>query len=57
MTTVVEAIYTQGHLEPLEALDLGLYNWGRGERAYVGVPPGTEPDPDALAATRAALGL
>ena len=42
---------------PLEALDLGLYNWERGERAYLGVPPDTEPDPDALASIRAALSL
>ncbi len=42
---------------PLEALDLGLSNWERGERATLGLPPDTEPDPDALTATRAALGL
>jgi hypothetical protein len=42
---------------PLDALDVGFYNWERGERAHLGVPPGTEPDPDALESTRAALGL
>jgi hypothetical protein len=42
---------------PLEALDLGFYNWERGERAYVGAPRDTEPDADALASTRAALAL
>ena len=42
---------------PLEALDLGLSNWERGQRATLGLAPDTEPDPDALQATRAALGL
>lgn len=42
---------------PLEALDLGFYNWERGERASMGLPPGSEPDPAALASTRAALRL
>jgi hypothetical protein len=42
---------------PLDALDLAFYNWERGERAGLGSPPGTEPAPDALASTRAALGL
>jgi hypothetical protein len=42
---------------PLEALDLGLYNWERGERATLGLPPATEPDPDARALVRAGLGL
>jgi hypothetical protein len=42
---------------PLEALDVGLYNWERGERAHLGMAHGTEPDADALASTRAALGL
>ncbi len=42
---------------PLEALDLGFYNWERGERATVGLEPSAEPDPDTLAAARAALGL
>jgi hypothetical protein len=42
---------------PLEALDLGLSNWERGERATLGLEPDAEPDPDALQSTRAALGL
>jgi hypothetical protein len=42
---------------PLEALDLGLHNWQRGERATLGLGPGAEPEPDALAAAHAALGL
>jgi hypothetical protein len=41
----------------LEALDLGLYNWQRGERAMLGLAPGAEPDPDTVAAVRSALGL
>jgi hypothetical protein len=42
---------------PLEALDLGLHNWGVGRRITMGLEPGAEPDPDALESTRAALGL
>lgn len=42
---------------PLEALDLGLFNWGRGKRATLGVEPSAEPDSQALASTKAALGL
>ncbi|MEA2196191.1 MAG: hypothetical protein QOJ25_242 [Solirubrobacteraceae bacterium] len=42
---------------PLEALDLGLYNWGRGVRSRMGLEPSAEPDPDALESVRAALGL
>ena len=42
---------------PLEVLDLGLHNWQRGERAHLGVPADTEPDPDTLARVSAALGL
>jgi hypothetical protein len=42
---------------PLEALDVGLYNWHRGERATLGVGTDAEPDPAALATARAALGL
>jgi hypothetical protein len=42
---------------PLEALDVGLYNWQRGQRATLGLGPGAEPGPDALAAAQAALGL
>jgi hypothetical protein len=40
---------------PLDALDLGFYNWGRGERATLGADPAG--DPDALARARSALGL
>jgi hypothetical protein len=42
---------------PLAALDLGLYNWQRGERAHLGLEPGTTPAEDALEATFAALEL
>jgi hypothetical protein len=42
---------------PLEALDLGLYNWGRGTRCTMGLEPGAEPDPDLVDSVRAALGL
>jgi hypothetical protein len=42
---------------PLEALDLGLYNWGRGERATLGVASAAAADPGALAGSRDALGL
>jgi hypothetical protein len=42
---------------PIAALDVGLYNWQRGERAHLGLRPGTSPDEGALAAVRAALGL
>lgn len=41
---------------PLDALDLGLFNWGRGERATVGVGD-AHPGPGALQAARSALGL
>ncbi len=42
---------------PLEALDLALYNWGRGERATLGADPETPLDQDALGSSRSALGL
>jgi hypothetical protein len=42
---------------PLESLDLGLYNWGRGGRVKLGLEPDAEPDAEALSTTRAALGL
>jgi len=42
---------------PLEALDLGLHNWGMGVRCGLGVPVQTEPDESVLAAARNALGL
>ena len=42
---------------PLEALDLGLYNWERGSRVCMGLPPGSEPDPIAVDGARAGLDL
>jgi hypothetical protein len=42
---------------PLEALDLGLFNWERRERAELGLEPGAAPDPDALGTASAALGV
>jgi hypothetical protein len=44
---------------PLEALDLGLFNWGRppGERATLGLDADAEPDATAVARARRALGL
>jgi hypothetical protein len=42
---------------PLEALDLGLHNWERGERATMGVAAGPEPVGTNLGAIRSALGL
>jgi hypothetical protein len=42
---------------PLEALDLGLFNWERGERAGVGIDPASEPDPELLSVAQSALGL
>jgi hypothetical protein len=44
---------------PLEALDLGLFNWGRppGERATLGLGADAEPDAGALEGARRALGL
>jgi hypothetical protein len=41
----------------LEALDLALYNWGRGERATGGLGLDDELDEGALASARAALAL
>jgi hypothetical protein len=41
----------------LEALDLGLHNWQRGERATLGLGPNAEPDPETLGRVAAALGL
>jgi hypothetical protein len=40
---------------PLEALDLALHNWERGERATVGLGSGSEPDPDLQERVQAAL--
>ncbi|MGA2009056.1 MAG: hypothetical protein ABSH51_00780 [Solirubrobacteraceae bacterium] len=42
---------------PLEALDVGLYNWERGTRAPLGIDPGIEADAETLAAVQAGLGL
>jgi hypothetical protein len=42
---------------PLAALDVGFYNWGRGERAALGLAGPAEPDSGALDAARAALEL
>jgi hypothetical protein len=42
---------------PLEALDLGLYSWGVGTRAAMGLEPTVEPEPAVLDPVRAALGL
>jgi hypothetical protein len=41
----------------LEALDLGLHNWQRAERATLGLGPDAEPDPETLASVQAALDL
>jgi hypothetical protein len=41
----------------LEALDLGLHNWQRAERATLGLGPGAEPEPETLDRVVAALGL
>jgi hypothetical protein len=42
---------------PLEALDLGLHNWQRGERATMGLGLDREPDPEAVSAISRSLGL
>ena len=42
---------------PLEALDLGLDNWQRGERATLGLGADSEPEPDAVAALAPVFGL
>lgn len=42
---------------PLAALDVALYNWQHGQRAWLGLPAQTEPESSALAGVRAALGL
>jgi hypothetical protein len=41
---------------PLEALDVGLYNWERGSRAGLGMGSADEPDAATLASTLAAFG-
>jgi hypothetical protein len=42
---------------PIGALDVGLYNWERGTRAWLGMPAELDPDPAALESAAAALGL
>jgi hypothetical protein len=42
---------------PLDALDLGLFNWERGVRAGMGIDASLEPDPALLGPALAALGL
>jgi hypothetical protein len=42
---------------PVEALDLGFFNWERGSRTSGGLPPDAEPDPQLVTSARAALGL
>jgi hypothetical protein len=42
---------------PLAGLDLGLYNWERGERATGGLDAGAQADPGIAAAARQALGV
>jgi hypothetical protein len=42
---------------PLEALDVGFFNWGSGRRATLGLFGDDEPDPAALASLNLALGL
>ncbi|HUO70680.1 MAG TPA: hypothetical protein VMU39_07885 [Solirubrobacteraceae bacterium] len=42
---------------PLDALDVGLFNWGRGERATLGMGEDADPHPAALESALAALDL
>ena len=42
---------------PLEALDLCLYSWERGERVTAGLPTDTDPESSQLEAARSALGV
>jgi hypothetical protein len=42
---------------PVEALDLGFFNWEQGTRTTGGLPPDAEPDPQFVATARSALGL
>jgi hypothetical protein len=42
---------------PVEALDLGLYNWGTGTRTRGGLAADVEPDPEVVERARDALGL
>jgi hypothetical protein len=46
----------EGCAIPLEALDLGLYNWERGERATGGLGPGAEAEPALQERVHQALG-
>jgi len=41
--------------QPVEALDLALYNWERQQRARAGLPLDAEPDPGVVETARAAL--
>lgn len=42
---------------PLQAVDLGFYNWERGARFAAGMDPALEPDPTVLSRAQAALGM
>jgi hypothetical protein len=42
---------------PLEAIDVGFFNWERRSRAQLGMGPWLEPDPAVLDAARSALGV
>lgn len=42
---------------PLEALDLGLFNWENGVRAGLGIDPAQAPDTDLLSGAQSALGV
>jgi hypothetical protein len=42
---------------PVEALDLGFYNWERGARSTLGIGEDVEPDQEVLGVARDALGL
>ncbi|MFZ0089025.1 MAG: hypothetical protein WAL63_05945 [Solirubrobacteraceae bacterium] len=42
---------------PLEALDVGLFNWERGSRARLGMAPDDEPDAAVIAGVQSALGV
>lgn len=49
------ALLADGCGVPLDALDLGFYNWERGERSTAGLGPGAVPDPELQRAVQAAL--
>lgn len=42
---------------PLEALDLGLHNWGHGSRVTLGLGERTDPDDDLVVSARSGLGV